>query len=198
MPKFFIVLEGPDGAGTSTQAKLLASRLKAEGHDVLFTREPTDGQYGQKIREATQNNHSLSPEELQKLFAQDRQEHVTKVIQPALDGDQIIVTDRYVPSSLIYGSAAGVSKDVIQEWNNAFPKPDLTIITLPPLDICLVRVGERKAQDAFEQEEFQCKVYAGYEQYIKEHPESIVIDTSKTPEENAEEVWVAVSARIKA
>ena len=192
MPKFFIVLEGPDGAGTSTQAKLFASRLKTEGHDVLFTREPTDGQYGQKIREATQNDHSLSPEELQKLFSQDREEHVAKVIQPALDAGQIIVTDRYVPSSLVYGSAAGVSKDQILEWNDAFPKPDLTIITLPPLDICLARVKERKAQDAFEQEEFQRKVYAGYKAYITEHPETIVIDTSKTPEENGEEIWEAI------
>ncbi len=192
MPGLFIVLEGPDGAGTTTHAALLAERLESEGHEVVLTMEPTDGEYGKRVRAAlTQGapRGAPTPEELQQLFCADRAEHVTKVIQPAVRAGKIVICDRYVPSTLIYGEASGVSRALLEEWNAGFPAPALLFLLLPPFEAAWKRVEKRDVRDVFEQEQFQRKVYEGYTRYAAEHSKVRVIDTSKTKEESADLIW---------
>jgi len=196
MSGVFIVLEGPDGSGTTKHVELLSKRLEQEGHEVVRTHEPTDGEFGKKVRSLIKEGNGLSPEEIQKLFCDDRSEHVERVIQPALDARKIVVCDRYIPSTMIYGEASGVNPISLKRWNEGFPKPSLLFFTLPPFEVCLQRVGRRESQDMFEQEQFLRTVYERYEQYAKLHPEVILVDTSNGKKETADEVWEAVQKRL--
>jgi len=195
----FIVFEGPDGSGTTTLANAIAERLHAEGKEVLLTQEPTNGEHGQKIRASLAGEEKIQPEEMQKLFCADRAEHVSAVIQPALHEGKIVVSDRYVPSTLIYGEVAGVSRELLEKWNEGFPVPDLTVFALPSFEICWERVKERGNQDAFEKEQFQKKIHEGYVRYAAEYPDVLVIDTSKEVEECVEEIlhMLSSSERMK-
>ena len=189
MSGIFIALEGPDGSGTSLHSRLLAERLQQTGKDVLLTKEPTDGQYGQEIREILMSDAQLKPEEIQQLFCLDRSDHVEQVIKPVLDSGKIVVCDRYIPSTLIYGEATGVPRDTLEKWNVPFPKLDVLIITLPPFEICCERVGRRDGKDIFEKKEFQRVIYSAYERYIQDHPEAVVIDTSGEKQDVTEHLW---------
>lgn len=102
-----IAFEGIDGTGKSTQIKMLADRLTAEGLSVLSTREPTDGTFGKKIRELFVSREKVSPDEELALFMDDRREHVTSVIEPALAKGMIVLTDRYYFSTAAYQGAEG-------------------------------------------------------------------------------------------
>ena len=86
MNSAFIVFEGPDGSGTSTQVRMFCERLREEGNRVINTYEPTDGKYGKQIRGELGNGITLSPMELQQLYCEDRSEHVGEVIIPIVLG----------------------------------------------------------------------------------------------------------------
>ena len=213
MPPLFIVFEGPDGAGTTTHALLLAERLQRDGstkltmkgREVVLTKEPTDGHHGKRIRNAlhgstapalsaiegltTGGKENLSPKEMQELFAADRREHVATVIVPALKAGKIVICDRYVPSTIVYGEVQGLPLAWLKNLNKDFIQPDLLFLLLPPAHVAWERVRVREHQDVFEREQFQRKVHEGYARYAREHPEAIVIDTSKLKEECGEEVW---------
>lgn len=192
MPGFFIVFEGPDGSGTTRHSEWLTERLRSEGKEVVLTSEPTHGTHGEKVRKAVRGEVEMEPGDIQKAFSDDRAEHVERLIQPALDEGKVVITDRYVPSTLVYGEAAGVSPVSLKRWNEGFPKPDITFILLPPFEVCLERLGKREENDEFEKEAFQRKVYEGYERYAAEHPEVKVIDTSGEKEIVKKEVFEAI------
>ena len=90
-----VAFEGIDGTGKSTQIRLLAESLRDMGHTVQFTREPTNGPVGQRIRELYASRAEVSKEEELQLFIDDRRQHVAEIIQPALAAGQIVLTDRY-------------------------------------------------------------------------------------------------------
>lgn len=124
---FFICVEGLDGCGKTTQTKLLASRLKAE-YDAVYTAEPTQGSVGRFIKEYcldVKQRGSSVVESL--LFAADRSEHVEKEIIPALNAGKLVVSDRYLYSSLAYQGAAGVDLDWIRQINEHAIKPSLAV-----------------------------------------------------------------------
>lgn len=192
MKTLFIVFEGPDGAGTTTHARLLAERLKEEGKDVLLTAEPTDGPVGQQIRSHLKSNDAITPMELQKLFVEDRAWHLEHIILPALKRETIVICDRYIPSTLIYGSSLGLPLRPLQELNKKFIQPDVTIFTLPPFETCWARVAKRPERDTFEREELQRKIYDAYVNMAKENPKIHVIDTSKDKDVVAQEIRALV------
>ena len=200
MSGVFIVFEGPDGGGTTTHARLLEERLRVSGKEVVLTAEPTGGAHGRRIREVIEGRGVLqyapTPEDLQRLFCADRAEHIASVIAPSLAEGKTVICDRYVPSTLVYGEVSGVPRELLEKWNADFPKPDLTILTLPPFATCLERLERRETRDSFEQEEFQRKVYEGYVRYAGEHSEVEVVDTSGAKEEVAERIWEAVSGEL--
>lgn len=188
MPGLFIVFEGPDGAGTTKHAALLTQKLESAGMDVVSTAEPTMGTHGKRIREMLKSGGATN-EHLQELFAADRREHIAQIILPNLKEGKVVIADRYVPSTLVYGEAQGIPLEKLQTLNKNFIRPDLLFLLLPPFEVSWSRVAKRKARDSFEQEQFQRKVYEGYLRYSSMHPEAIVIDTSGTKEESAERIW---------
>ncbi len=191
----FIVLDGPDGSGTTLHARLLAERLQKDGHDVVLTAEPSDGLIGQSIRRALSSNAGFSPAAMQLLFCADRAEHVETVIARALEAGKVVVCDRYVPSTIIYGDVLGLDADWLEDVNAPFPVPDVTIFTLPPFAVCRERLARRKHNDAYEESTFARKVYERYEKYAAEDSTVKVVDTSREKEEVAEAVYREV--RIK-
>ncbi len=123
-----IVFEGIDGTGKSTQLELLANRLKKEGLDIITTKEPTDGVFGQKIRQSYLKRNQTDKEEELRLFIDDRREHVWLVLKPALEKGQIILCDRYFLSTAAYQGAIGFNPQHIIKQNSFAPNPDLAFI----------------------------------------------------------------------
>ena len=184
MPAKFIVFEGPDGAGTTLHSRLLVKRLENEGHKVLLTAEPTDGPIGKFIREKLKkpvgaNSYtSLPANALQLLFTADRAWHLATVIEPALKDGKIVICDRYIPSTLIYGEALGLPIQWLKDLNKNFIQPDQLFFLLPLFEVCLERLSRRTERDSFEQEELQRRVYEGYERMAKQDSTIRIFDTA--------------------
>ena len=107
---YFIVLEGPDGSGKSTQAALLAERLEMDGHRCLVTEQPGGTEEGRRIREILLDPHfQIDPRTELFLFLADRAAHVGKIVQPALEEDKVVISSRYFYSTLVY---QGLVRDV--------------------------------------------------------------------------------------
>lgn len=191
----FIVLEGPDGSGTTTHAALLAATLRAQGEDVVLTAEPTDSPIGRFIRQQLNAKEIESPSALQLLFCADRAWHIEKVIKPALKAGKTVISDRYVISTLIYGEALGLDPDWLVRVNTPFLEPDLMIIALPPLHVCLERIMKRKQLDVFENTRFQKLIYDLYEKAGAEDKSAVVIDTCGKKDEVAKSILDAVNRR---
>lgn len=139
----FIVFEGIDGSGKSTQAKLLARRLADLGIPVLLTAEPSDGPVGRIIRSLATRPEA---EEEARLFTEDRRDHVERVILPALAEGRTVVCDRYVHSSVAYQGARGVDQAAILSAQRPFaPQPDVIFILEIPADIALARIGSARS-----------------------------------------------------
>nr|MBF0221338.1 dTMP kinase [Desulfobulbaceae bacterium] len=151
-----IVFEGIDGTGKTTQIRLLAEQLHKRGLDVIATREPTDGTYGQKIRALYSNRNSVTKEEELALFIRDRKEHVERLINPALRQGKVVLTDRYYLSTAAYQGAAGIDSESILKINEEFaPRPDLAIIIELPVEESVLRIEKyrKESLNDFEQEE---------------------------------------------
>ncbi len=135
----FIVFEGIDGSGKTTQAKLLAERLEGQGVPVLRTAEPTHGPVGTVIRSLKTRPE---PREEARLFADDRRYHVEQVIEPALKKGYTVVCDRFVYSSLAYQGARGENLNEIVSWNKPFAlKPDVILLLEVPVEMALSRIS---------------------------------------------------------
>lgn len=172
----FIVLEGPDGAGTTKHTELLCENLRRLHIPVLQTAEPTQGGIGSLIRSILSHSPLPHPEALQLLFTADRADHVRSVIEPALARGETVVCDRYALSTVIYGSSAGVDEQWLRMINDVFLKPDMTIVTLPSFEVCQERIGKRAARDQFEKTEFQRIVHRKYEMLREDN--CFFVDTS--------------------
>src|SRR5215469_6048769 len=130
----FVTFEGIDGSGKSTQAELLAERLRAEGRDVVALREPGGTPLGERIRELLLDGPEMSGWAEAALFAAARAELVERVIRPALERGAVVVCDRYLDSSLVYqGVARSLGIEAVYELNAAATGgllPDLTFVLL--------------------------------------------------------------------
>lgn len=146
-----IAFEGIDGSGKSTQARLFADWLEARGREVVRTREPTDGPWGRKIREA-RFTQRLSPEDELDAFLEDRRLHVAELIRPALARGAVVVIDRYYYSTVAYQGARGLDPKALFERNRAFaPKPDLVVLVDVEPGLSVERIQARgEGQDLFE------------------------------------------------
>lgn len=125
----FIVFEGIDGSGKSTQAARLQQSLLQAGLDAVLTREPTDGPWGRKIRDiAAKGRTGTSLDEEIEIFVQDRREHVREVIRPALRRGAVVICDRYYFSTIAYQGALGADPAALRRLNenkHGFPRPDV-------------------------------------------------------------------------
>ncbi|MBT39814.1 MAG: dTMP kinase [Deltaproteobacteria bacterium] len=124
-----LAFEGLDGCGKTTQVERLAARLSAAGHDVLATREPTDGEWGRRIRARTLEGERAEPAEELRWFLEDRREHVAREIAPALEAGRVVLTDRYTLSTVAYQGARGIDwRTLLAEAEAEFPVPDLVVL----------------------------------------------------------------------
>ena len=139
----FIVIEGLDGAGGTTQCRLLQSWLERQGYTVVSTNEPTDRPVGKFIRSVLQDPHSeVGDEVLAYLFAADRQDHLDGRVKPALSRGEVVISDRYYHSSLAYQSLS-LDFDFVAQLNGAFPAPDITIFLSLEPETSFARVQKR-------------------------------------------------------
>ena len=189
----FISFEGIDGSGKSTQAELLAGRLRREGRDVVALREPGGTALGERIRKLLLDGPEMSPWAEAALFAAARAELVAEVIAPALARGADVVSDRYVDSSLVYqGVARGLGIDSVYELNVAVTAgllPARTfVLLLDPADSHARLTGTR---DRIEREDdsFVRRLDEGYRRIVSMFPERCVaLDAARPADEIAEEV----------
>jgi len=157
-----IVFEGVDGAGKSTQVKLLYERLKRDNFEVIATKEPTDGEWGQKLKKLIkQGRGNIAPKEELEWFIKDRYQHVEKIINPGLKANRIIILDRYYFSTIAYQGSLGFDPLEIERRNVEFaPPPDLLFLIeiTPNSGLQRIKKNRGKATDFFERENYLLKV----------------------------------------
>jgi dTMP kinase len=192
-----IVFEGIDGTGKSTQMSLLATTLKMKGFDVIETREPTNGQFGQQIRALYTNRQGVSREQELELFLADRREHVQTLLTPALQQGKVILCDRYFLSTAAYQGAVGFSPVAIIEKNSFAPDPDLALLFSVPPQIGIERItaGRGDTLNDFEQEATLQKVAAIFDSL--ELPYIQRIDASGSIESVHQAVMQAVTPLLR-
>lgn len=137
-----IAVEGIDGAGKTTVARAIADELRASAADVVLSKEPTNGKWGQKLRESALTGR-MPPEHEAELLILDRREHVDAVIAPALEAGKVVILDRYFPSMVAYQGAEGLPPDELLQQNAFAPQPDLLLILDLPPETGLARVRAR-------------------------------------------------------
>jgi dTMP kinase len=149
-----IAFEGIDGCGKTTQISRLAESLRRAGHDPVVTAEPTDGEFGRRIRAmASGSAPAVAPEEELRWFVEDRREHVAGCIAPALAAGRPVLTDRYFLSTVAYQGANGFDAErILAESEAEFPIPDLVLLLELDVETALARVQARGArlEGAFE------------------------------------------------
>jgi len=191
----FVVLEGGDGCGKSTQAQLLVSRLRDLGREVVATREPGATEAGAAIRSLVLGGGDLDPRAEALLIAADRAQHVAEVVRPALERGAVVVSDRYIPSSLAYqGVARGLGVDEIarlSEWATEGLAPDLVVV----LDVAAGQAASRRdgPEDRMEREpdSFRLAVNQAYRDLASRFGWT-VLDGTAMVETVAEQVWELV------
>jgi dTMP kinase len=194
----FIVFEGGDGSGKSTQARNLSQRLRRRSIPVLLTREPGGTPSGESIRRLLKGQRSFRPMSELLLFEAARAQLVESVIRPGLDGGTTVICDRYTASTVAYqGHGRGLDLALIRQLNEMATGglvPDLTVL----LDLSpLVGLSRRGAagRDPFESapQEFQSKVREGYLAQAAEAPERwLVLDGSRPQSELSREIWTSL------
>jgi dTMP kinase len=168
-----IVIEGLDGAGTTTQVKRLVEHVRAKGGKAHATREPSDGPVGRLIREMLTGDHAIPGQKLSQstfglLFAADRLDHMQREVEPKLAAGELVVSDRWYHSSLAY-QGTGAERDWIAMLNARARKPDLTIfLEVRPEVAAHRRAAAGRVQELFEDLRMQEEVAAGYKATIAE------------------------------
>ncbi len=205
-PGLFIVLEGLDGSGTTTQGQALARRLEAEGHRAHFTAEPSSGPIGSQIRMMLAGRlvgYRGAPwdrRSLALLFAADRLDHLACVIEPKREAGVHIVCDRYVLSSLAYQGLDN-PPEWVAELNRFAARPDVTYFLRTSAEVALKRrqLASPGKGDLFETLPQQRRIAQGYERDIATLGEAQrvqVVDGGAPIEEVAAQIWADVQRRL--
>lgn len=194
----FVTLEGPEGAGKSTVAAALAERLRKQGHEVVATREPGEGEVGKAVRQTLLHGGSLQPLTELFLFLADRAEHVATMIKPALNRGAVVICDRFTDSTVVYqGYARGLNIDQLRELNTLATgavKPDLTLLLDLDPSVGIARTKDKDRLDS-EPLEFHEKVRLGFLQEAEhEAGRWRIIDASQPLDAVIEACWEVVSS----
>lgn len=147
-----VSIEGIDGCGKSTHAKLLARWLRERGYKVVVTDEPTNGPIGRIIKRILRGELRVPVAAEALLFAADRLHHMNKLIVPAMRAGKIVITERYTYSSLAYQSARGLNLQWIAKINDKALKPDLEILIDVPAEVGFRRIRGARELDTFEKD----------------------------------------------
>lgn len=206
----FITFEGGEGSGKSTQASLLAGRLRTLGISVILTREPGGSPGAEMVRHVLLAGAAkpLGAEAEAILFAAARADHLDKTIRPALERGAWVVCDRFVDSTRVYQGAVGKVDDTViralERVTVGDTRPDLTIMLDLPAELGLARAAGRRdggVVDRFEAEQlgFHAALRDAYRAIAAAEPERcVVIDAEPPPHRISDEVWRTVCARLGA
>lgn len=187
-PGLFVCFEGGDGAGKSTQVRLLAEALERAGRDVLVTRQPGGTPLGAQIRELVLHGDHVSPRAEALLFAADKAHHVDELIRPALARGQVVIIDRYTDSSIAYqGAGRDLGADEIrqlQHWAVGGLFPDLTVLLDVTPEVGRARRGDVHDRLESEADDFHAAVRQGFLDLAAREPDRyVVVDAALPPEE---------------
>lgn len=201
----FITFEGGEGAGKSTQAKLLSARLEGAGIPTLVTREPGGTPLGEDIRGLILKDRPQDPVTELLLFAAARAEHMTALIRPALDDGTWVISDRFMDSTRVYqGRLYSVEPDLIktlERYTVAPDFPDLTLILDLPPEAGLERANSRGTLSRYDAARIETHVALrqGFLEIAEAEPKRCVLIDGSLSEESVETaVWQAVSERLLA
>ncbi len=191
----FIVLEGIDGSGTTTQLKLLSGRLSREGRKHSATWEPTDGPVGSLLRSILAGDVRAHPSTVALLYAADRNEHVhageTGILARTSRGE-LVICDRYLFSSLAYQSVDS-GFDFVFSLNRTFPLPQCLLFLDTPVEVCQGRLSRRGRAELFDGLTFQSRVRENYLNVMETFRGSgmviSAIDGNRSEQVIHEEIW---------
>ena len=199
----FVVFEGGEGAGKTTQMQALVEWLRGHGDDVITTREPGGTAIGTRIRAILldPSAREMTPRTEALLYAADRAQHAAEIIAPALQAGKIVVSDRFVDSSLAYqGLARGLGLEEVYElssWATEGLVPDLVLFMNVDADLALKRLDRDRDRIEEEKGDFHERVAAAYIELADRFSERfVVLDASRPPEEVHRDVVAAVQERI--
>jgi len=198
-PGLFVAFEGGDGAGKSTQARALAEALLEAGHEVVLTREPGGTPAAEAIRHVvlTPEFVGLDPRAEALLYAASRAEHVARLVRPALERGAVVITDRYIDSSVAYqGVGRGLGPDVIGEinlWATRSLLPDLTVLLDVEAGTGLSRLDSAPDRLESEPEEFHRSVVAAFHALADGDPDRYLVLAASA---DRHEISAAVRARV--
>ncbi len=186
----FICVEGLDGCGKTTQTKLLVERLEKKGYDAIYTAEPSRGKIGKFIKKYCLHGETRVSSIVEALlFAADRFEHVEKEVIPALNEGKLVVSDRYVYSSLAYQGAAGLDLKWIKKINEHAIRPTLALFVDVEPETVIQRLKPRKS--VMEDLGTQRKVREVYMKFV-EKGELVKIDGNNPKQEVADDILTVV------
>lgn len=201
----FIVLEGIDGSGTTTQLERLARHLRDRGRSVMSTREPSDGPVGRLLREILLGQHRdgtgtpVDGRAMALLFAADRRDHLAREIEPALAAATDVISDRYVLSSLAY-QAVEADRTWVDHLANGIRVPDLTLLLDTPIAVAAARRrGAGRPSERYDADDTLERVAENYRRLASAnagHGRIVVIDGSETLASVERAVNVAVDRLI--
>lgn len=185
MHPFFVVLDGIDGTGKSTQIKLLARFFEQCGLPFVTSREPTDGKWGKIIRASATTGRLPLDQELD-YFIKDRDEHIATLIKPALNSGKSVILDRYFYSTICYqGARGGNVPEIERRLEGTFLEPHITLILDCEISVALDRIKKNRKDipNEFEQEEYLKKVRDCYLYLNDKRSEIKMIDATGDPED---------------
>jgi len=191
----WIVFEGGDGVGKSTQIDLLVERLRSEGIEHTLTREPGGTELGTVLRQAIMHGDHVDPRAEALLYAADRAQHISHVVRPSLDAGVVVVQDRYIDSSVVYqGLFRGLGDGLVEEismWAAGGILPGLTVV----LDGAAQVQNEQMDRVERESASHADRIRSGFRERAALDPgRYAVIDAARPIDVVAEAVWAAVSA----
>ncbi|HET8615813.1 MAG TPA: dTMP kinase [Actinomycetales bacterium] len=201
MPGRFVAFEGGDGSGKSTQVRLLGAWLRAQGYETVVTHEPGATETGERLREVLLGGADLVPRAEALLFAADRAHHVETVVRPALLSGAVVVTDRYVDSSIAYQGAgrALASSEVakLSRWATQGLVPDLTVVLDVDPGLGRQRRGDEPDRLESEPHDFHVRVRDRFRELAQRAPSRyLLVDGSSDPDEIAGQVRARLVALL--
>ncbi len=188
----FIVIEGLDGSGKTTQSKYLFDRLSEMGYNATIESEPTYGAIGKFIRKALSEKVKLDMMSLQLLFIADRNEHIKSISEEI--NNKVVICDRYYYSTIAYGEAVGVSRSYLESMNSIFPIPDKTFFLEIDPSNAIKRIDSgRHNKEIFEKLETLKRIKSSYDKFKSPEIERI---NAELPKEKLAEILLEKTVKL--